>query len=207
MVSHLINIHEDLAAMVAQGLGLKRIPAAAAAAMPTRKELPASPALSIIQNGPDRFEGRKLGILLTEGADAAKFNALKTAVKDQGGVCEVVTPEVGGVSLSDGSAIAGDQMLKGGPSVLYDAVALLFGEGTGEALMGKPEARDFVADAFAHCKFIGFSPEVLPLLDKAGVAGTIDEGMIQLSSSANVSKFVSLLRQLRHWKRETLFLG
>ena len=207
MVSHLINIHEDLAAMVAQGLGLKRIPAAAAAAMPTRKDLPASPLLSIIQNGPNRFEGRKLGIMLTEGADAAKFNALKGAVKDQGGVCEVITPEVGGVSLSDGSAIAGDQMLKGGPSVLYDAVALLFGEGTGEALMGQPEARDFVADAFAHCKFIGFSPEVLPLLDKAGIAGTIDEGMIQLSNSANVSKFVSLLGQLRHWKRETLFLG
>ncbi len=81
MVSHLINIHEDLAAMVVQGLGLKRIPAAAAAAMPTRKELPASPALSIIQNGPNRFEGRKLGILLTEGADTAKFNALKAAGK------------------------------------------------------------------------------------------------------------------------------
>jgi len=60
----------------------------------------------------------------------------------------------------------GIKCLKGGPSVLYDAVALLFGEGAGEALMGKPEARDFVADAFAHCKIIGFSPEALPLLDK-----------------------------------------
>jgi catalase len=207
MVSHLINIHEDLAGIVAKGLGLKSIPAAAAAAMPTRKDLPASPALSIIENGPNRFEGRKLGILLTKGADAVKFNTMKTAVKKQGGICEVITPAVGGVSLSDGNAVAGDQMLKGAPSGLYDAVALLIGEGTGEELMEKPEARDFVADAFAHCKFIGFSPEALPLLDKAGIADTIDEGMIQLSNSENVSKFVSLLGQLRFWKREALFSG
>ena len=207
MVSHLINIHEDLAGMVVKGLGLKAIPMAAAAAMPTRKDLPASPALSIIKNGPDKFEGRKLGIVLTEGADAAKFEALKAAMKDQGGACEVITPEVGGVTLSDGRAVAGDQMLKGGPSVLYDAVALVFGAKSGEEISKKPEARDFVADAFAHCKFIGFSPEALPLLDIAGIARTIDEGMIQLSNTANVSKFVSLLGQLRLWKRETLFLG
>jgi catalase len=205
MVSHLVNIHEDLADKVAKGLGFKSLPEAAKAAMPTRKDLAASPALSIIQNGPNRFEGRKLGILLTEGADAAKFNALKAAVKDQGGVCEVLTPEVGGVSLNDGSAIGGDQMLKGGPSVLYDAVALIFGAKSGDVISEKPEARDFVADAFAHCKFIGFSPEALPLLDKAGIAGTVDEGMIQLSNSTNVAKFVSLLGQLRLWERESQF--
>ena len=147
-------------------------------------------------------------LLFNKGwADAAKFNALKAAMKNQGGVSGVVSPEVGGLSLSDGRAIAGDQMLKGGPSVLYDAVALLFGEGAGEALMGKPEARDFVADAFAHCKIIGFSPEALPLPDKAGIAGSIDEGMIELSNSENVLKFVSLLGQLRMWKREIQFFG
>jgi catalase len=207
MVSHLVNIHENLAALVVKGLGLKSLPRAAEAAMPTRKDLPASPTLSIIKNGPGRFEGRKLGIVLTERADATKFNALKAAVKEQGGVSEVVTPEIGGINLSDGTAIAGDQMLKGGPSVLYDAVALLFGEESGEVLMEKPEARDFVADAFAHCKFIGFGPEALPLLDKAGIASTIDEGMIELSNTENILKFVSLLGQLRLWKRETLFFG
>ena len=205
MLSHLINIHEDLAALVAKGLGLKTIPPAAAAAMPTRQDLPASPALSIIQNGPHRFEGRKLGIVLTEGADAATFNGLKAAIKAQGGACEVITPEIGGVSLSDGSAIAGDQMLKGAPSVLYDAVALVFGAASGEEIAEKPEARDFAADAFSHCKFIAFSPEALPLFHKASLADAIDEGMIELRGSGNVAEFVSLLGQLRLWKREKLF--
>ena len=34
-------------------------------------DLPPSPALSILANGPDSFEGRKVGVLVTDGADAA----------------------------------------------------------------------------------------------------------------------------------------
>ena len=107
MLSHLVNIHEDLAGKVAQDLGIKEMPEAAEAALRTRTDLKPSPALSIIENGPNRFEGRKLGIMLTEGADAAIFNALKAAVKKAGGVCEVITPEIAGVNLSDGSAVRG----------------------------------------------------------------------------------------------------
>ena len=205
MLSHLVNIHEDLAAGVARDLGIKKLPPAAEAAMPTRTGLKPSAALSIIENGPKRFEGRKLGIMLTEGADAATFNALKAAVKKAGGVCEVITPEIGGVNLADGSAVAGDQMIGGGPSVLYDAVALLFGPGTGEVLAQKPEACDFLADAFAHCKFIALSPDCLPLVKKLGLEDSLDDGVVNLGASKDVKEFVALLGELRHWKREDLF--
>jgi catalase len=205
MVSHLVNIHEDLADKVGKDLGIKEMPAAAEAALRTRTDLKPSPALSIIQNGPNRFEGRKLGIMLTEGADAATFNALKAAVKKAGGVCEVITPEIGGVNLDDGSAVAGDQMIGGGPSVLYDAVALLFGPGAGEDLKQKPEACDFVADAFAHCKFMALSPEGLPLVKKVGIEDSLDDGVVHLGGSKDVKEFVSLLGELRHWKREAKF--
>ena len=143
--------------------------------------------------------------MLTEGADAAIFNALKAAVKKAGGVCEVITPEIGGVNLDDGSAVAGNQMIGGGPSVLYDAVALVFGSETGEELTQKPEACDFLADAFAHCKFIALTPEALPLAKKVGVSDLPDEGVTQLDNSKSVSEFVSLLGQLRLWKREEKF--
>ncbi|HUQ35022.1 MAG TPA: catalase [Aestuariivirga sp.] len=205
MVSHLVNIHEDLAGKVARDLGIEEMPAAAEAALRTRTDLKPSPALSIIENGPNRFEGRKLGIMLTEGADAATFNALKAAVKKAGGVCEIITPEIGGVNLGDGSAVPGDQMIGGGPSVLYDAVALLFGEGTGGELLQRPEAGDFLADAFAHCKFIALTPEALPLAKKVGISDSLDEGVINLEKSKNVAEFASLLGQLRLWKREELF--
>ena len=84
MVSHLLNIDETLASTVGAGLGCRDMPKPADAAMPTRQDLEPSPALSIIENGPKRFEGRKLGILVTDGTDAALLNALKTAVTRKG---------------------------------------------------------------------------------------------------------------------------
>lgn len=76
MVSHLRNIDEDLAKGVAKGLRLSPLPRAADAAQPTRQDLKASPALSILLNQPETFSGRKLGLLVSDGADAARFLTL-----------------------------------------------------------------------------------------------------------------------------------
>ncbi|HEX7108582.1 MAG TPA: catalase [Aestuariivirga sp.] len=202
MVSHLVNIHQDLADKVANGLGLKTMPAAAAAAMPTRKDLPISPALSILKNSPNSFEGRKLGILVTDNTDADLLNAMKSSVKKEGGSFEIIAPEVGGVTLSDGAWLPADQMIEGAPSVLYDAIALMAPEKAAQILLDKPAARDFVADAFAHCKFIGFSEFTRPLLEKAGIAKNRDDGVISLNSLKDVEAFVAKLSKLRIWERE-----
>ena len=53
-------------------------------------------------------------------------------------------------------------MIDGGPSVLYDAVALLPAEAAMADLLQESTARDFVADAFAHCKFIGYVEAARP---------------------------------------------
>ena len=93
--------------------------------MPTRQDLDLSPALSIVEKGPQRFEGRKLGILLTDGAEADLIRALKAALGKAGATFEIIAPQITGVKASDGSWVDADQMIGGGPSVLYDAVALL----------------------------------------------------------------------------------
>ena len=98
----------------ADALGLKTMPKPADAAMPTRQDLEASPALSIVENGPQRFEGRKLGILVTDGADAAILKALKAALTKAGATFEIIAPKVGGAKASDGSWIEADQMIDGG---------------------------------------------------------------------------------------------
>ncbi|MES6461717.1 catalase-related domain-containing protein, partial [Cutibacterium acnes] len=77
MVSHLLNIDETLARTVGGKLGLPKMPKPADAAVPTRQDLDPSPALSIVENGPERFEGRKLGILVSDGTDAGLLHALK----------------------------------------------------------------------------------------------------------------------------------
>ncbi|MBY5764314.1 catalase [Rhizobium laguerreae] len=202
MVSHLLNIDETLASKVGCALGFKSMPKPADAAMPTRQDLEPSPALSIIERGPKRFEGRKLGILVSDGTDAAIFKALLAEITEQKAAFEVIAPKIGGVTLSDGNWIEAHQMIDGGPSVLYDAVALLSSaEGTGD-LLKEATARDFVADAFVHCKFIGYVETALPLMQKAGIADSLDEGVIALAAAKDVTAFVKVLGKLRVWGRE-----
>jgi catalase len=150
MVSHLLNIHPDLAKQVAEGLGLKEMPNKADAAKPTQENLKRSPALSILLNGPKSFKGRKVGALVTDGVDVGILEPLKTALNEEGALLEIIAPKVGGVEASDGSWIEAAQKTDGGPSVLYDAVALLPSEDGAKLLAQEPAARDFVADAFAH---------------------------------------------------------
>jgi catalase len=203
VVSHLLNIDDTLASLVGTGLGLQAMPKAADAAVPTRQDLDSSAKLSIVQNGPERFEGRKLGILVSDGADAAVLKALKAALAKEGATFEIIAPKVGGAEASDGSWIEADQMIDGGPSVLYDAIALLPGADAIDDLLQESTVRDFVADAFAHCKFIGHVKAAVPLFEKAGVAeADFDEGIIPLASAKDATGFVGKLGQLRVWSRE-----
>jgi len=202
LVSHLLNIEEDLAAKVGEALGLKKMPKPADAAVATRQDLKPSPALSIVVKGPDRFEGRKLGILVTDGTEAVVLSALTKALAKAGASFEIIAPKVGGAKLSDGTLLEADQMIDGGPSVLYDAVALLPSEAVMADLMQESTARDFVADAFAHCKFIGYVDAVIPLFDKIGIAKDLDEGCVLLTSAKEATSFVAGLGKLRVWTRE-----
>lgn len=202
VVSHLMNIDETLASTVAAKLGLKTMPKPAEAAMETRQDLEPSPALSIVLNGPKRFEGRKLGILVTDGVDAALLKALVAAVTKEKATVEIIAPKVGGVTASDGSWVAAHQMIDGGPSVLYDAVAILPSPEAVDELATEATARDFVADAFQHCKFIGHGAAAMPLLEKAGIADSLDEGVIALSAEKDIAGFLKELGKLRLWSRE-----
>ena len=198
MVSHLLNIDKELAGKVRMALGLKTMPKPADAAMPTRQDLEAAPTLSIVENGPQRFEGRKLGILVTDGTDAAILKGLKAAMAKAGATFEIVAPRIGGAKASDGSLIEADQMIGGGPSVLYDAVALLPSQAAIDDLGRELTARDFVADAFAHCKFIGYVNAAVRLFEKAGVAAQdFDDGCIPIGSAKQATSFVEGLSKLR----------
>jgi Catalase len=201
MVSHLRNIDEGLAATVAQGLGIE-IPEPAQAARPTIGDLAPSAALSIIKNGPQKFAGRKLGLLVTDGADAVLVKALIAAVERADAICEIVAPKIGGATLSDGTLLEARQKIDGGPSVLYDAVAVIASDEGAQMLAMDAAAKDFVTDAFAHCKFIGLSKQTQPLLVKAGLAEDLDEGCVALKTKADANEFVDTLAPLRFWDRE-----
>ena len=173
--------------------------------MPARApiaDLPPSPALSIVANGPASFAGRKIGVLITDGTERRALDALRKAATAEGALVELIAPEIGGAVLSDGELVPAHQRVDGGPSVLYDAVAILASAEGAARLAAQPAAQDFVHDAHAHAKFIGFTEDARPLLDAAGVADSIDDGYVVLGDRASFAAFVERCRDVRFWPRE-----
>ncbi|NOG72158.1 catalase [Roseicella sp. DB1501] len=201
VVAHLMNVDEDLARKVATGLGLPTMPEAAPPARPVITTLPPSPALSIQRNGPKSMQGRKIGVLVTDGADAGLLAALQAAAKAEGALLELVAPKVGGVTTSDGKTVPAKQKVNGGPSVLYDAVAVLPSAEGAALLAREATAKDFVNDAYAHAKFIGYAETAQPLFQKAGLT-EMDGGFVALRKPTDAKAFLEACRGVRFWERE-----
>ncbi len=76
MVAGLRNVHDDLAEVRA-GLGRDAMPERLEAARATDTATGPSRALSILANVPGTFAGRRLGVLIGDGFDAALVGALR----------------------------------------------------------------------------------------------------------------------------------
>jgi len=176
MVANLRNVDEDLAQRVADGLGIDLPEKAKAAREPV--DLAPSDALSIHKNMKATLEGRAVGILYADGSDAGEIDAVVAAVDGAGGKPVLVSPKVGGATLTDGSKRKADGQLAGTPSQIFDAVAVVLSPDGCASLVKEAAAVQFVMDAFGHLKAIGASEAAKPLLDKAGVEA--DDGVTGL---------------------------
>nr|WP_111299744.1 catalase [Paracoccus saliphilus] len=172
MLGHLRVIDEDLAEMVAEGLA-EDLPDAAT---PFREPVDMAPsdALSIAKSAKYTLKGRKVGILIGDGGDRSKVEALKAAIEAEGGSVALIAKERG----------KAEAQLAGSPSVLFDAVALVISADDAAKLAKYKPAIDFVSDAFAHMKAIGADENATALLMAAGVEK--DEGVPGLAPDAFV---------------------
>ena len=202
IVAHLRNIDEDMAALVADRLGLGDLPAAAPAARPTRTDLAPSPALSIQSNPPDSFKGRVMGAMLTDGFDGALLAALEKSLAKAGGLIKIIAPRVGGVLCSKNNLHEVHEKIGSAPSVLFDAIAILPGQ---DSLATTPSALAFLTEAYQHCKYIGWSEGASTLVAVCALSGAADDALCALTDTASVQSFVNGCKELRHWPREALF--
>jgi catalase len=205
MLANLVNVDRGLAQHIAEGLNMP-LPPATHPARPVL-DLPPSPALSILLNGPTSFAGRTLGVLVGDGADVSLLKTLRERVATEGGQVCIVGPRVGGVTLSDGSTLRADEKVEGGPSVLFDACAVLVSEDSAATLSRNLAAREWVALAFAHMKRVAYVPAAAPLLAKAGVTGSdLDAGFTLIQSTEHIAAFLKTAHQ-RYWPREETMSG
>jgi catalase len=194
MVGHLRHIEENLAARVADGLAMPKIPNAPETA--TRvTNMALSPAVQIIGKMKETLEGRAIGILIADGSDAAQVKAISKAAKAEGASVKIVAPKIA-AKLSDGSNINADGQLAGTPSVIFDAVAVILSAEGAKMLSTEGAAIDFVRDAFGHLKAIAIDAGGASLLKAAGVAK--DSGVVD---AADRKAFIAAA-MTRQWDRE-----
>jgi catalase len=200
VVSHLMHIDKGLAERVAKGLRLTDKVAPAETTSPAKEGVTPSPALSIIGKAKPTIHGRVVGCLVSDGTDQSLVAALRQALEKEGAKLKVVAPHVGGFTGADGATHAADMRIDGGPSVIFDAVAVLVSADGGKELAHEFAAVNFVADAFNHLKVIGHTAGAEPLMQRAGVKP--DEGILALGEAKSFGGFIAAAKKMRVWARE-----
>jgi catalase len=204
VIALLAEIDESLAARVADGLGLKlNLPATRGKNKTSdRVDIQAvSGALTTIGKMKHTLQGRCIGILLANGSSRKTLDKITKAAKAAGAQVKCVAPHKHGVTLSDGTPAPVDFTIDTGPSILFDAVAVLLTPERAAALSTQAAAKHFVADAFNHLKAMAIDEGGLQLMVAAGInadAFVFDSGDVQpfLDSATH-----------RLWQREAMVMA
>ncbi|NYT69956.1 catalase [Pusillimonas noertemannii] len=208
VVSMLRNASEELAAEVAQGLGMELPEAMPRALAKTPKpEVEVSPALSLTaRQGDAGIQSRQVAVLVADGVDGAAVWDATHALQEQGAVVRLVGPHIGAVTPREGPAIDADASLENHPGVLFDGVIVPGGPDAAKRLAADPKAREFLTDQFLHSKTIWASRDAEALLRQAGITAQDEElpGIFVTAKGGSkaLQNFVSALGHHRHFERE-----
>jgi catalase len=199
MLGHLQIIEPELHDRVATAMGMQGMADEIRPAVAPR-DLSPSPALSILAKAPATLRGRKVGLLVGDGFDAELARRLTAAVEAENAAVELVATRIGGARAATGELVPVHHAVQGGPSVIFDAVAVLPGPGSLAELLAEPTAIAWVNDAFIHCKVIATVGDATPLLTAARVVP--DAGVIDLGDGDGIAPFITAAKAGRIWSRE-----
>ncbi|KFU77119.1 catalase [Amycolatopsis lurida] len=212
-VVELNNVDHDLAARVAEGIGVT-VPAAPATPHHDRT----SPALSQLNQPSVAPTGRKVAVLAADGVDTIGVRRLVEALTEQGAIAEVLAPTEAELRPGgEGDPLRPDRQLNTMASVLYDAVAVPCGPSAITVLERDGYAVHFVAEAYKHGKPVAAFGSGLDLLRRAGVTANladgsetlIDQGVVTTTAAEATlpdgffAAFLAQLGEHRTWTRKT----
>jgi len=213
VVAMLANVAEDLAASVAEGLGMALPPAQPKAMEKTPvPEVDASPALSLFARpGDGSIRTRHVAILVADGVAGADVKAIHDGLTAEGAVPRFVGARLGSVETADGEEpIEVDTTLEAVPAVLYDALVVPSGREAIKILGNLGQAAEFVKEQYRHCKPILVMGAGRDLVENAGVPLTLangepDSGMLVFpdeQADEALPKFVEAIAMHRHFDRQ-----
>lgn len=212
MLSSLVNVSEELASEVAEGLGLA-VPEAMpkALAEDIEPEVTRSPALSLTAlPGSGGIRTRKVAMLIADGIDATAISRLQTLLQEAGAVPVLIGPQLGPVMPEKGEPLEAEATLENSPDVLFDALVLPDGDAGVSALSAQQQTNEFVANQYHHGKTILAFGASDKLLEAVGVSTEecrrewVDGVFVASSEDAdNVgAQFMSALGSHRHPRRK-----
>ncbi len=214
MLSGLMTVDEGLAAAVAEGLGIRRMPAPMPRVLETEvtPEVTTSPALSLFARpGAGGIRTRRVAILVADGVEGDSVRALAEQLVAAGAVPRFVGARLGTAEAVTGDSIEIDVPISAAPSVLFDGIVLPDGERAVRLLAGDGRAIEFLKDQYRHCKPILVLGAATELLGKAGIpnnlpSGQPDPGVVLGQSDdagSTADRFINALAEHRHFDRET----
>jgi catalase len=213
VVSQLLNVSEELAQRVADGLGMDLPePMPKALARSPKPEIDNSPSLSLFARpGQDGIKTRCIAILVADGVDGTAATAIHEALTEQGAVPRFVGVTLGSVDSTSGDALEVEVSMETAPPVVWDAMIVPDGEDASETLSQSGHAVEFLKNQYRHCKTILLMGSASMLLDKAGIpsalpTGDPDPGLLAHEAGdteSAVQAFVTALMRHRHFERET----
>lgn len=215
MVAGLRNASEQLAKLVAEGLGMDPIPAPLPLALPNpaQPEVTKSPPLSLLSRpGVTPLKGRKVALVIAPGVEGEAIAQLQQALLEQGIIGRLVGPRIGPIPTASGDVLNADASLENEPGFLFDGLVLPDGAEAVAALAQDGHTAEFIKDQFRHCKPILVLGASSALLAKAGVPASIDKSQAQGGTGLVIAEgkdaaaageaFIAALAQHRHFGRE-----
>ena len=223
VLSQLANVASELAARVAEGLGVPVPPA-----MPTvlgtlpKSAVAVSPKLSLTARpGDGGVAGRKVALLVCDGVDDVALRTVYQALADAGAAPRFVGARLGVVTPASGKAIHVEISAEAAPSVLWDAVVVPGAASAQQSLAKLGMVKEFLRDQYRHCKPILDLGEEPSLLRAAGIPLALDDGRPDLGlvlasdqpsakgkkgqagpTETLAASFIAALGKHRHYERD-----
>lgn len=217
MLSSLVNVSAELAAVVAAGLGMPVPPAMPKElAQPVPAEVRTSAALSLTAlPGDGGIRSRRVAVLVADGVDGPSIAVAHAALRAAGASVHLIAPHLGAVNTVGGSPLNATATLENAPAVLFDALILPDGAQGVEALGRRVEVMDFIANQYRHGKTLLALGASRTLLERAAVSPTLADGApdpgILFADCAVAAQalqdFIVAVGKHRHPEREAMASG
>lgn len=209
-VAMLRNASEELAAEIAEGLGMELPPPMPRAIEhKVEAEVTQSPPLSqTFRPGEGGIRSRRVAVLIAEGSRAADVLAINRGLTDLGAIVRLVGPHVGQLGSEEGDMLDADGSFENEPGVLYDAIAVAGGTAAAQMLAADMKACEHVRDAWIHGKPLLFVGEGRDVWEAAGVPFDVEPDPAWFASAqangAALEAFASAIASHRNFDREVL---